>query len=164
MILHGLENLTMKLAGLLCSAALVISTGSAFADSKTPPSAEREVEGRSRALIKVELDGNVEAFRQFLSDDYVLLYVEPATSGQKARWVARTKEEWATLLRTGRAKYHSVDLRNTKVYMHNNVAIFTGEYTEKGARDGEEYTEEGLFTETWVRRQGEWIMVGGVFP
>jgi ketosteroid isomerase-like protein len=157
----------MKLAALCCAALLGVLVGAATASPKPPQgsaSSERAVESRSRALVKAELDADVAAFRSFLSDDYVLLYVEPAVSGRKARWATRTKEEWATLLSSGREKYHSVDLRHTKVYLHGDVAIFTGEYAEKGTRDGEEYTEEGLFTETWVRRQGQWIMVGGVFP
>jgi hypothetical protein len=57
----------MKLIPLLCAAALIVGTGSAAADSSTPkesPSAaEQIVEARSRALIKVELDADVEAFR-----------------------------------------------------------------------------------------------------
>ncbi|MGO9989006.1 MAG: nuclear transport factor 2 family protein [Steroidobacteraceae bacterium] len=158
----------MKLIPSLCAAALTVCIGSGAAEPKAPQvlpsSADRAVEDRSRALIKAELDANVAAFRGFLSDDYVLLYVEPATSGQKARWATRTKEEWANLLSTGGEKYHSVDLRHTKVYLHGDVAIFAGEYTEKGTRDGEEYTEGGLFTETWAKRHGEWILVGGVFP
>jgi len=158
----------MKSIPLLCAAALMVCIGNAAAKPKTPhvaaSSAEKAIEDRSRALIKAELDADVAAFRGFLSDDYVLLYVEPATSGHKARWATRTKEEWANLLATGGERYHSVDLRHTKVYLHGDVAIFAGEYTEKGTRDGEEYTEGGLFTETWVKRRGEWILVGGVFP
>jgi ketosteroid isomerase-like protein len=164
--MKGGKNMTVT--SLLCAAALIVSIGSASADSISPQAStssdERVVETRSRALIKAELEANVATFRGFLSDDYVLLYVEPATNGQKARWATRSKEEWTTLLRTGREKYHSVKLRDTKVYLHGDVAIFTGGYTEKGTRDGEEYTDEGLFTETWARREGRWILIGGVFP
>jgi ketosteroid isomerase-like protein len=161
-------DLTMKLATFLCSFAVSVSIASSAADLKTPltvaDSAQKAVEARSRALIKAELESDVAAFRSFLSDDYVLLYVEPATAGHKAKWVARTREEWATRLQTGQTKYAAVEIRNTRVYLHGDVAIFAGEYMEKGTRDGRHFTEEGLFTETWVRRNGEWMMVGGVFP
>ncbi len=92
------------------------------------------------------------------------MWVEPAANGQKAKWATMTKNEWAEQLQSGRLKYHSVDLRNTKVYVHGNVAIFSGEYTEKGTRDGSEYTDEGLFAETWVRREGRWVIIGSTFP
>jgi ketosteroid isomerase-like protein len=158
----------MKLVPLLCAAALTVGTGSAAADSSTPKessnAAEKIVEARSRALIKAELEADVEAFRSYLSDDYVMLYVEPATAGQKARWATMTKEEWATLMSTGREKYHSVKLRDTKVYLHGDVAIFAGEYSQRSTTDGKESREAGLFTETWVKRHGQWILIGGVFP
>jgi len=158
----------MKLIPLFCAAALIVGTGSAAADSGTPkesPSAaEQIVEARSRALIKVELDADVEAFRSFLSNDYLMLYVEPATPGHKSRWATMTKEEWASLMSTGREKYHSVNLRGTKVYLHGDVAIFAGEYSQTSTSDGKERTEEGLFTETWAKRHGQWILIGGVFP
>lgn len=94
----------------------------------------------------------------------VLMWVEPAANGQIARWATRTRNEWAEQLQSGHLKYNSVDLRNTKVFVHRDVAIFSGEYTEKGIRDGIAYTDEGLFTETWVKRQGQWIIVGSIFP
>jgi ketosteroid isomerase-like protein len=157
----------MKLIPSLC-AALIVGAGSAAADSGTPGeppgAAERIVEARSRALIKAALDADVGAFRSFLSDDYVMLYVEPATAQRKARWATKTKEEWATLMSSGREKYHSVVLRNTKVYLHGDVAIFAGEYSQTSTTEGRERAEEGLFTETWVKRHGQWILIGGVFP
>jgi hypothetical protein len=89
----------MKLISLLCAAALIVGTGSAAADSSTQKessnAAEKIVEARSRALIKAELDADVEAFRSFPSDDYLMLYIEPATPGHKSRWATMTKEAWA---------------------------------------------------------------------
>ena len=128
--------------------AMLLSITGATADSNPPvPSAtpiEKVVEARSRAWAKTALDRDIPAFRSFASDDYVLMWVEPATNGQKAKWATMTRNEWAEQLQSGRLKYHSVDLRNTKVYVHGDVAIFSGEYTEKGTRDGSEYTDEGL--------------------
>lgn len=158
----------MKRTVLLCCVALSISIAGAAADWKTPTTAavspQMAVEARSRALIKAELESDIAAFRSFLTDDYVLLYVEPATAGHKAKWVARTKEEWANQLQSRQTRYSAVEIRNTKVYLHGDVAIFSGEYMEQGTQDGKQYKEEGLFTETWVRRNGEWMMIGGVFP
>jgi ketosteroid isomerase-like protein len=113
-------------------------------------SIEKAVEARSLAWIKTAIDRDIPAFRSFASDDYVLMWVEPAANGQKAKWATRTRDEWAEQLRSGRLKYRSVDLRNTKVIVHGDIAIFSGEYTEKGTTDGKEYADDGLFTETWV--------------
>src|SRR5271169_5716377 len=127
-------------------------------------SIEKAVEARSLAWIKTAIDRDIPAFRGFASDDYVLMWVEPAANGQKVKWATRTRDEWAEQLRSGRRKYYSVDLRNTKVFVHGDIAIFSGEYTEKGTTGGKEYTDEGLFTETWVNRHGQWVIVSSIFP
>jgi ketosteroid isomerase-like protein len=127
-------------------------------------SIEKSVEARSLAWIRTTIDRDIPAFRSFASDDYVLMWVEPAANGQQAKWATRTRDEWAEQLRSGHLKYRSVDLRNTKVVVHGDIAVFSGKYTEKGTTDGKEYTDEGLFTETWVNRQGQWIIVTSMFP
>jgi ketosteroid isomerase-like protein len=134
---------------------------SASLDSAT---AESAVEARSRAWIKTELDGDADAFRAFATDGYIQLYVEPKTPPHPARWVSKTREQWAEEIRTKQVKYHSVVLRNTKVRLNGDIAFFTGEYTEKVLRDGAEYTESGFFAETWVKRNGQWFAVSSFFP
>ena len=152
----------------LCASALFLEISSASPALPSPqtsaPVLERTVADRSLAFAKAALNGDVPSFRTFMSDDYVMLWVEPASNGKKAHWATMTKQEWVELLRSGKHKYHSVELQNTKVYLHGDVATFTGDYTETGAREGVEYSEAGLFTETWVKRSGEWVIVGSVFP
>jgi ketosteroid isomerase-like protein len=143
-----------------------IAWNSAEPNAPVPPasSIERTVEARSRAWAKAAVDRDIPAFRSFASDDYVLMWVEPTANGQKAKWATWTRDEWAKQLQSGHLKYHSVEMRNTKVFLHGDVAVFSGEYTEKGTRDGSDYTDGGLFTETWVNRHGQWIVVASTFP
>ena len=138
--------------------------GAAAAGSEGLSETERAVEARSRAWIKAEVDGDADAFRTFATDGYRLLYVEPKTAERPAHWVTKTRDQWEEDIRKGRARYHSVTLRNTKVHLNGDIALFTGEYTEKGIRDGAEYTESGFFVETWARRNGQWFAVSSVFP
>jgi ketosteroid isomerase-like protein len=153
---------------LLCTSALLLTIGGAFAaqDSATTSKAdvEKAVAARSLAFVKAALNGDVAGFRAFMSDDYVMLWTEPATNGKKSHWATMTKAEWVEGLRSGKHKYHAVELLNTKVYLHGDVAIFAGDYTETGTREGAEYSEAGLFSETWVKRNGQWVIVGSVFP
>ena len=100
----------------------------------------------------------------FMSDDYVMLWAEAATDGKEPHWATKTKQDWVEELRSGKNKYRSVELQNTKVYLHRDVAKLTGDYTQTGTREGLAYSEAGLFTETWVMRNGQWIIVGSVFP
>jgi ketosteroid isomerase-like protein len=158
----------MKSFRIFGALAILLSITPAAADSNPLPpsttSVETAVEARSRAWIKTALDRDIVAFRSFASDDYLLMWVEPATNGQRARWTTRTRDEWAELLRSGSMKYQSIELRNTKVHVHGDVAIFAGEYSERVTREGQQYTDEGLFTETWVRRHDRWIIICSTFP
>jgi hypothetical protein len=90
--------------------------------------------------------------------------VDPKTDKHPAIWVAKTGQEWAESLRSGKHKYDLVELRNTKVRLNGDVATFAGEYTENGVEDGKKYSESGLFVETWVKRGGQWFAANGVFP
>jgi ketosteroid isomerase-like protein len=158
----------MKRKLVLCASALVLSIGSAFAAADSTPSStpaiEKAVAARSLSFVTAALNGDMASFRAFMSDDYVMLWVEPATNEKKAHWATMTKEEWVEGLRSGKHKYHSVELLNAKVYLHGDVATFAGDYVETGTREGVEYSDSGLFTETWVKRNGQWVIVGSVFP
>lgn len=157
----------MKRILALLALASVLAIGSAFAADSAPNSTlaiEKAVATRSVAFAKAAQQGDLATFPTFMSNDYVMLWAEPATEGKKPHWATKTKEEWVEELRSRKNKYRSVELQNTKVYLHGNVAIFTGDYTQTGTREGAEYSETGLFTETWVKRNGKWIIVGSVFP
>jgi ketosteroid isomerase-like protein len=152
----------------LCAAALLLEIASATPASPLTPTStavtEKAVEDRSRAFVQAALKGDVASFRAFMADDYIMLWVEPASEGKKTHWATMTKNEWVEQLRSGKHHYRSVELLNTRVYLHGDVATFTGDYREAGTREGVEYSEAGLFTETWVRRHGQWVIVGSVFP
>jgi ketosteroid isomerase-like protein len=156
-----------SIATLVLAALLPIAAWSAppsVGTSKDSNSNERTVEARSRAWAKAAVDGDVDAFRSFATDDYVMLWVDPASNGQPARWHARSRDEWVDMLRTGKVKYSSVVFRNTKARVNGDIAIFTGEYSQKAVGDGTESDESGFFAETWVKRHGLWLAVSTVFP
>jgi ketosteroid isomerase-like protein len=157
----------MKRKFVLWASAWVLAIGSALAADSTPtstPAIEKAVTARSVAFAKAAQRGDLATFPTFMSDDYVMTWAEPAVNGNKAHWATKTKEEWVEELLSRKNKYRSVELQNTKVYLHGDVAIFTGGYTQTGTREGAEYSEAGLFAETWVKRSGQWIIVGSVFP
>jgi ketosteroid isomerase-like protein len=144
---------------------LAITGTSASPSSPTSAQAlEKVVADRSLAFANAALTGDVSRFRSFMTDDYLMLWVEPASNGRKAHWTTMTKQEWVDQLSSGKHKYQSVKLLNTKVYLHGNVATFVGDYTESGTRDGVQYSEAGQFAETWVNRDGQWVIVSSVFP
>jgi len=158
--------MTCRVASLAIT-ALFLCTLSMASPSQAAGSAdaeERAVDSRSHAWIKAALEGDADTFRTFATDDYIMLYVEPKTPQSPAHWVTKTRDQWVEQLRSGQVKYHSVVLKRTQVHLDGEVALFRGEYTEKGVRDGKEYSESGFFVETWVKRRGEWLALSSVFP
>ncbi len=152
---------------------LILVTPVSFGAWRSPPAVaatantgttEQIVEARSRAWVKAALDGNADLFRTFATDDFVLLWVDPATKTQPAHWHVRSRDEWVDMLRTGKVRYQSVVFKNTRVHVNGDIAIFMGEYTQKALGDGSETDESGFFVETWAKRGGEWLAVSNVFP
>jgi hypothetical protein len=131
----------MKQKFVLCASVLVLAIGSAFAMDSTPASGSainKAVAARSVAFAKAAQQGDLATFPTFMSDNYVMTWAEPAANGKKPHWATKTKGEWVEELRSSKNNYRSVELQNTKVYLHSNVAIFTGDYTQTGTREGKE--------------------------
>jgi ketosteroid isomerase-like protein len=150
----------------VCASLFLVAIGSLGAACPAPGAShtvEETVATRSRAFAQAALSGDLASFSSFMSDDYIMLWTEPATDGKKAHWVTKTKAEWVQELSTRKNTYRSVELHNLKVYLHGDVATVTGDYTQTGTREGTDYSESGLFNETWVRRSGQWVIVGSVF-
>jgi ketosteroid isomerase-like protein len=47
----------------------------------------------------------------------------------------------------------------TSVYLYGDVAIVTSVYRTKGTDGGKPFIHHGRFTDTWIRRNGEWKCV-----
>jgi ketosteroid isomerase-like protein len=107
---------------------------------------------------------DIATFRRLMADDYVELILEPATSTRKAMWVATTKDEWTKLLASGNEVYQSVEIRNLHVYLQGDIATVTGEYSQKGTKNGADNSSDGYQVNTWVRRNGVWLLINSVFP
>jgi ketosteroid isomerase-like protein len=133
-----------------------------------PPSKEQAAE---ELLIKNEHDWaqsavtrDIATFRRLMADDYVEFSLARATSGRKAMWVAATKDEWTKLLTSGNEVYQSVEIRNLHVYLQGDIATVTGEYSQKGTKNGTDISSDGYQVNTWVRRDGVWLLVNSTFP
>jgi ketosteroid isomerase-like protein len=151
----------------LCASLFLVAIGGLGTAHSAPGAShavEETVAARSLAFARAALSGDLASFSSFMSDDYIMLWTEPATGGTKAHWVTKTKAEWVQELRSRKNTYRSVELHNLKVYLHGDVATVTGDYTQTGTREGADYSDAGLFNETWVRHSERWVIVGSVFP
>jgi ketosteroid isomerase-like protein len=153
----------MKLCFALVVCALVIIGNS----GALPRSGDAEIESiraAEHAWAQAPVKGDADAMAGFMPDDYVEIVMEPASGASKNRWVTSNKKEWIDLVRSGREKYASVELRNIKVYLHGDIATVTGEYSQTGTKDGKDISASGLYVDTWVKKDGKWRVVSSVFP
>ena len=115
------------------------------------------------AWARAALDHDVDTFAKYMSDNYVLIEVN--TSPDKvSRFDFTNKSIWVELVRSRREKYDSVQIHNLRVLLNRDVAIVTGEYSQKGTRDGKDISAAGLYVDTWTNSNGQWQLVSSVFP
>jgi len=117
-----------------------------------------------RAWAQASVDADSNKMASFMSDDYVEIILNPATTGKEAEWITRGKTEWVESVRSGRDKYESVELHNIKVYLNGEIATATGNYSQKGTSGGKDKSAVGTYVDTWLRRDGRWQLVSSVFP
>lgn len=117
-----------------------------------------------REFAEAPVNGDSSRMASLMADDYVEIVMETASGSGKSHWQTTDKAEWIALVRSGREKYTSVVLRDIKVYLHGNVATVTGEYWQTGTRDGKDISAAGFYVDTWVKKDGKWLVVSSVFP
>lgn len=102
-------------------------------------------------------------FAKYMSEDYALIEVN-SEPGKKAEFEFSTKAQWVERVSSGREKYEAVEIRDLKILLNGDVATVTGHYSQKGTQDGKDISAAGLYVDTWVKRQGKWLLINSVFP
>ena len=54
--------------------------------------------------------------------------------------------------------YNPEEISNTEtsIYIYGDVAVVTSAYRTKGTIEGKPFTHHGRFTDTWIKRDGQW--------
>lgn len=130
----------------------------------TKDSVESLLMERERAWAQSSVDRDIALFRSLMADDYVELIQQPATGAQKSTWESATKDSWTELLRSGHEHYEFVKLFNLKIYLQGDVATVSGDYSQKGTKNGADNSYDGSYVNTWVKRRGVWLLINSTFP
>jgi ketosteroid isomerase-like protein len=117
-----------------------------------------------RAWARAAVDGEADRMASFMADEYLELSWEPATPTTSTHWSATSKNEWVQKVRNHTEVYTAVELKNLTVHLQGALAVVTGEYSQTGKNDGKENGSAGIYTNTWVKRKGRWLVVQSVFP
>lgn len=118
--------------------------------------APKKSEAESKVLA-LEAKWN-EAYKQndfvtmnsLLAEDFVIT-VEDGNTFSKAGYIARA----------GDGTDHVVvsEMSNLKVRVHDNVAVVTGAYHERGTTNGKPYEFHDRLTDVWMNADGKWQLI-----
>lgn len=143
---------------LICVAAAVAAT------AKNRASESEQLIANEKAWAQAPVDGDADRMASFMADEYVELVWESATTDAPAHWHAIPKKEWVEAVRRRAEVYTSVELRNLTVHLQGPLAVVTGEYSQAGTSSGKDNGATGIYVNTWVKRNGRWLLVHSVFP
>jgi ketosteroid isomerase-like protein len=149
----GLLLVSVLLAGMTCGVTLAIE-----------PSDVELLLANEKAWAKAPVDGDADRMASFMADEYLELVWEPATPTTAAHWTATTKETWVQRVRHHTEVYSSVELKNLRVHLQGLMAVVTGEYSQVSTNDSKNNTSSGIYTNTWIKRKGRWLVIQSVFP
>jgi len=117
-----------------------------------------------KAWAKAAVDGDADLMSSYMAAEYLELAWEPAAPGTAAHWSTVTKVKWVESVRSRKDVYTSVELRSLTVHVQGNLAVVTGEYSQKGTSEGKDISASGIYANTWTKRDGRWLVVHSIFP
>jgi ketosteroid isomerase-like protein len=156
-------NLSRRAIGVLLVSVLLAGMTGGVATAIEPSDVQLLLT-KEKAWAKAPVDGDADRMASFMADEYLELVWEPATPTTAAHWTATTKETWVQRVRHHTEVYSAVELRNLTVHLQGSMAVVTGEYSQVATNDGKDNTSSGIYTNTWVKRKGRWLVIQSMFP
>jgi ketosteroid isomerase-like protein len=144
--------MTRKITLLLPLALAVLA--SAQTQKNTP------VEGTgatARALTALEnrwVDALQKADTATLDSILADTYVDTDEQGQRS-----DKQAVLSVLKSGDLKFESVKVSDMQVHAYGNAAVVTGVGVQRGKFKGQPLTPKIVFTDTFIRQNGNWMAV-----
>jgi ketosteroid isomerase-like protein len=131
---------------------LVFCFCSLLAGAQKRSDVSAEIMALENAWTEAEVHNDPAAIEKILADTIVV--TQPDGSIQ-------TKAEMVAYVRDKSNHWDTVVSENMKVHVYGDTAVVTGTYHEKGTSGGKPFENRGLFTDTWMRRNGKWQCVAG---
>jgi len=84
-----------------------------------------------------------------LADDYVIT-VEDGTTYGKVGFISYS---------AGSLRVDVAEMSDLKIRVHDNIAVVTGAYHEKGVQGGKPYDFHDRLTDVWMKTNGKWQLI-----
>jgi uncharacterized protein (TIGR02246 family) len=103
-----------------------------------------------RQLAAALAKNDVEVTAQLLTDAWLFV----GSDGELVR-----RDDVLGALRSGQLKFESYELGPMKVRVYGDIAVVIGSGTSTGSMAGEEFHERDVFTDVFLRKDGQWRCV-----
>ncbi len=99
---------------------------------------------------QIQINHDADAMAKMLDNDFVLTDYDGSVTN-KAQFLASIRDSSNQL---------SVEVsEDMKLHVHGDTVIVTGATHEKGTLKGKPYQHQGRFTDTWIKKNGQWLCV-----
>jgi ketosteroid isomerase-like protein len=99
---------------------------------------------------QMQLNHDADAMGKLLDEDFVLTDYDGAVMS-KAQFLDSIRD----------MSYHlTVEAsEDMKLHRHGDTVVITGATHEKGTYKGKPYQHQGRFTDTWMKKKGQWLCI-----
>jgi ketosteroid isomerase-like protein len=99
---------------------------------------------------QMQINHDADAMGKLLDGDFVLTDYDGSVL-TKGQFLASIRDKSTQL---------SVEVSNDmKLHRHGDTVIVTGSTHEKGTEKGKPFTHVGRFTDTWIKKDGQWLCI-----
>ncbi|HYL16618.1 MAG TPA: nuclear transport factor 2 family protein [Terriglobales bacterium] len=129
---------------LLCLLSLSLAAGQ---QASKASGAEDQIKQLEQDWVQATIKEGAVAVDKYEADD--IMSTDP--SGRVTDKVQDKRD-----LSSGDLKFQSMEVSDLKVHVYGNTAVATGATTLKGTFKGQDISGKYRFTDTWVKRNGQW--------
>ena len=98
----------------------------------------------------MQINHDADAMGSLLDGDFVLTDYD-GTVFNKGQFLATIRDKSTQL---------TVEVsENMKLYRHGDTVIVIGSTREKGTEKGKPFSHLGRFTDTWIKKDGQWLCI-----
>jgi ketosteroid isomerase-like protein len=112
----------------------------------------KELTARETEFSQVLLRSDWKALEQIEADALIFTNADGSVTH---------KSDDETNLRSGNVKFDSIEMRDVNVQDFGDIAVVTGQLTERGRYKATDLSGLYRFTDVWVKRDGRWQLVAG---
>jgi ketosteroid isomerase-like protein len=140
------QLMRIRISLLFLASLAVGALGLAAAQNKpdTRPSTILGLENKWNAAYQ---RGDIAVMESLLADDFIIT-VEDGSTFSKPGYIAHNGDSTVQVKKS--------EMSDLRVRMHDNIAVVTGAYHEKGTSKGNPYEYRDRFTDIWMNINGRW--------